>query len=445
MAPATWTEPPLSDKTSRPDAPTARDFLLFAATDYHVFRECEVDIYDGPQLQFSTRGMPASSVIDVDSEEQALAVVAAQMVRRPHSQTALHERAENGGLTAEEGPWKLNLAGIDLDTPICAIDFHSYSPQSSKVSASLRELAHSYYCVVSHIRQIAATSQLGPGHVAKVNVGQTMWIAILGGALLDKGRMTFQNLPGLWTVKGLSVDEAYLDRVQAVLDAIEPYANTSKFDDLVFSGGASRRPTYAFLIAGLCGQIIICYFLSVGTSAGVWTSVAIANSLYTGRLTDWHTMFFGRTSRTSEPGMKMYVPESPSKEIMVVATLDRSSPRAEAGLSPGFLLNMCGLAAAVFGAVFQDQTRASLGFGRQTATAKWVVYTSIALSLGISFLIFLLTALQQLREHTWSNDMREADPLGNLQQYIDIIGDMQPLQFSLCAVILSTYGLSWMP
>jgi len=189
-----------------------------------------------------------------------------------------------------------------------------------------------------------------------------------------------------------------------VLDAIEPYANTSRFSDLVFSGGASRRPTYAFLIAGLCGQIIICYFLSVGTSAGVWTSVALANSLYAGRLTDWHTMFYGRTARTTEPGMKMYVPESPSKELMVVATFDRSSPRAVAGLSPGFLLNTCGLAAAVFGAIFQDQTRASLGFGRKTPTAKWVVYTSIALSLGISFLIFVLTALQQLRERTWSDD-----------------------------------------
>ena len=404
MAPITWTALPPSDKPSRPDAPTARDFLLFAATDYHVFRDCEVNVYHGPQLQFCTRGMPASSVIDIDNEEQALAVVAAQMVRRPHSQTALQYRAENGGLTAHEGPWKLNLAGIDLDTPICAIDFHSYSPQSSKVSASLRELARSYHRVVSHIRQIATASQLESGDVAKVNVGQTMWIAILGGALLDKGRMTFQNLPGRWGVKGLSVDEAYLNRVQAVLDVVKPYANTSKFFDLVFSGGASRRPTYAFLIAGLCGQIIICYFLSVGTSAGVWTSVALANSLYTGRLTDWHTMFFGRTSRTSEPGMKMYVPESPSKELMVVATLDRSSPRAEAGLSPGFLLNVCGLAAAVLGAAFQDQTRASLGFGRKMPTAKWVVYTSIALSLGISFLIFVLTALQQLREHTWNDD-----------------------------------------
>ena len=40
-----------------------------------------------------------------------------------------------------------------------------------------------------------------------------MWIAILGGALLDGGCMTFQNLPGLWAIEGSSVDEAYFDRV----------------------------------------------------------------------------------------------------------------------------------------------------------------------------------------------------------------------------------------
>lgn len=400
LAPTAWTALPPSAK---PDAPSARDFLLFAATDYHVFRDCEVNVYRGPELLFSTRGMAASSVIDVDSEEQALALVAAHMIRRPHSQTALQDHAENEGSTTDEGPWKLDLAGIDLDMPICAVDFHSYSPLSSKVSASLRELASSYYRVVSHIRQIAASSQLGSGHIAKVNVGQSMWIAILGGALLDTGRLTFQNLPGRWAVKDSSVDEAYLDRVQAVLDAIEPYANTSRFSDLVFSGGASRRPTYAFLITGLCGQMIICYFLTVGTSAGVWTSVALANSLYMGRLTDWHTMFFGRTPRTAEPGMKMYVPESPSKELMVIATFDRSSPRAAAGLTPGFLLNTCGLAAGIFGAIFREQTRTALGFGPTIPTAKWVVYTSIALSLCISILITILTALQQLRERTWTD------------------------------------------
>ena len=36
-----------------------------------------------------------------------------------------------------------------------------------------------------------------------------MWIAIL--ACADKGRMTFQNLPGIWAVKDSSVDEVYLD------------------------------------------------------------------------------------------------------------------------------------------------------------------------------------------------------------------------------------------
>lgn len=404
LVPATRATLPPSAQSSRPDAPSARDFLLFAATDYHVFRACEVKVYRGSQLEFSTRGMTPNSVIDVDSEEQALAVVAAQMVRRPHSQTMLHDHAKNEGSTADEGPWKLDLAGVDLNMPICAIDFHSYCPVGSKVSASLKELACSYYRVVSHIRQIAAASPLGSDHIAKISVGQTMWIAILGGALLDIGRLTFQNLPGRWAVKDVSVDEAYLTRTRAVLDALEPYANRSKFFDLVFSGGASRRPTHAFLIIGLCGQIILCYFLSVGTSAGVWTSVALANSLYSGKLVDWHTKYFGRTPGTSEPGMKMYAPESPSKDIMVVATLNRTSPRTVAGLTPGFMLNTCGLAAAIFGAVFQDQTRTSLGFGTRVPTAKWVVYTSIALSLGVSLLIITLTALQQLREHTWTND-----------------------------------------
>ena len=137
IAPATWTALPLSVKPSHPDALSARDFLLFAAADYHLFRECEVNVYRGTQPQFSTRGMTAGSAVDVDSEEQALACCANGMPTT--SQTALHDRAENGGLAAEEGPWKLNLAGIDFDTPICAIDFHSY-PTTSKVSASLREL-----------------------------------------------------------------------------------------------------------------------------------------------------------------------------------------------------------------------------------------------------------------------------------------------------------------
>ncbi|KAF9506755.1 hypothetical protein BS47DRAFT_1352434 [Hydnum rufescens UP504] len=387
----------LSIKPSLLDPPSARDFLLFAATDYHLFRDWAVNVYQGDELQFSTLWMPHNSVIDVDSEDKALAVVAAHMVRRPYSQTQLRDSAKNEGST-DQGPWSLNLVGVNLDAPVCAIDFHSYSSTSAKVSASLNELARAYYRVVQHVKQHAiAFDALDSGQLATVNIGQSLWIAILGGELLDKGRVTFQNLPGRRSIKDISADEAYLDRVQAVLEAIEPYANTPKFFDLVFSGGASRWPTYAFLFAGLCGQMIICYFLSVGT-------VTLANTLYSGRLTDWHTLFFGRTPRTSEPGMKMLVPDAGSKELMVVATFDRSSPRAPQGLTPGLFLNGFGLLAAILGAVFQEQTRKTLGFGPTVPTATWVIYTSITLSLGMSLLILALSILQQLDARTWFDD-----------------------------------------
>ncbi|KAF9509152.1 hypothetical protein BS47DRAFT_1349598 [Hydnum rufescens UP504] len=364
IIPAIWTPITPSSLSIKPN------FLLFAAADYHVFRDWMVNMYQGDEPQFSMLWMPHSSVIDVDSEDKALAVVAAHM---------------NEGST-DEGPWKLNLVGVNLDGPICAINFHSYSSTSAKVSTSLNELAHAYYRVVQHIKQQAiAFDALNSGQLATVNVGQSLWIAILGGELLDKGRVTFQNLPGSgsWAIKDTSAGEAYLDRVQAVLEAIEPYANTPKFFDLVFSSGTSRWPTYAFLFAGLCRQMIICYFLSIGTSAGIWTSVTLANSLYSGRLTDWHTMFFGRTPRTSELGMKMLVPDAGSKELMVVATFDRSSPCAPQGLTPGLFLNGFGLLAAILGAIFQEQTRNTLGFRPTVPTATWVIYTSIALSLGI--------------------------------------------------------------
>ncbi|KAF9508574.1 hypothetical protein BS47DRAFT_1350153 [Hydnum rufescens UP504] len=369
IIPTSWTPPP-----------SARDFLLFAAVDYHLFRHWTVNVYRGDELQFSTLWMPNHSVIDVDSEDNALAVVAAHMTR-------LQGQAKKEGL-AEEGPWRLNLVGVNLDAPICAIDFHSYTWTSSKVSASLNELARAYYRVVQHVKQHAqhaiAFGALDSGQLATVNIGQSLWIAILGGELLDKGRVTFQNLPGRRAIIDTSADEAYLERVQAVLEAVGPYVNTLKFFDLIFSGGASIPPT-------------------VGTSAGVWTSVTLANSLYSGSLTDRHTLFFGRTPRTLEPGMKMSVPDAGSKELMVVATFDRSSPRAPQGLTPGLFLNGFGLLAAILGAVFQEQTRRSLGFGPTVPTATWVIYTSIALSLGTSLLILTLVILQ-LDARTWFDD-----------------------------------------
>ncbi|KAL1718047.1 hypothetical protein EV715DRAFT_201859 [Schizophyllum commune] len=405
VVPASLAPIPPPSKADRQSFPTARDFLLFAATDYHAFRSWEVRVFRGDRLIFSTKGMPHSSAVDVDDEEMALGVVAAQMVRRPLGQSTLRQRAKH--LTDDDaGPYELDLNQVNTDAPICAVDFHSYAPPEAKVSESLNELAGAYFRVVQYLKLQAETSGNLPGldgRIAEISVGQTMWLAILGGALLDSGRLTIQNLPGRWGMQDISADEAYITRIEAVLQALEPYANTPSFFDLVFSGGTSRRWTHPFLIAGICGQMIICYFLAVGTSAGVWTSVALANSLYSGRLTDWHSRFYGKTSSTSEPGTKMYVPCSPTKDIMCIATLDRSTPRI-GGLRPGILLNSCGLVAAIFGAVFQQQTRDALDFGAPSPTAPWVVYTSIVLAVVTSLLILVSIILQHIHEGEWRKD-----------------------------------------
>ncbi|EIM89647.1 uncharacterized protein STEHIDRAFT_118797 [Stereum hirsutum FP-91666 SS1] len=383
-------------------SPSARDFLLFAAADYHVFRNWEVRIMSHNIVVFSTKSMPASSIVDVDTEEVALYVVAAHMVRRPHSQSPIRALAQHHG-DEELDPWTLSLDNVDMEAPACSIDFHSYSPEASKASASLRELAGAYYRVVQYIRRSTGTPEWPiTGELATISVGQTLWISFLGGALLDHGRLTIQNLPGRRGMRNVSADEGYLNRIEAVLQAIEPYANKPEFFDLVFSGGSNRRASYPFLIAGLVGQVIICYFLSVGTSAGVWTSVALANSLYVGRLTDLHSVFNGKTADTEEPGLKMYLPGSPSKELMVIATFNRSTPR-QGTLRPGVLLNAFGLVAAVFGAIFQSQTRTALDFSSFTATPDWVVYTSAALAVGTSLLILTTIVLQQTSEQTWND------------------------------------------
>ncbi len=177
----------------------------------------------------------------------------------------------------------------------------------------------------------------------------------------------------------------------------------TEFSDLVFSGGINRRSAIPFFIAGLFGQIVVCYFLSVGTSAGIWTSVAFANSLYVGRLTDWHSVYYGKRTVNSQPGMKMYVPGSPSKELMVIATFDRSTPK-EGNLRPGFLMNTMGLIAAVLGAIFADQTREALGFAPSQPTHAWVVYTTVVLCIGTTLMITSMLLVQQLHERTWWND-----------------------------------------
>ncbi|KAJ6552114.1 hypothetical protein DFH09DRAFT_1039002 [Mycena vulgaris] len=380
-------EPELTPKLSHP---TARDFLLFAATDYHVFRETTVEVYSGDTLVFSTEGMPASAVVDVDSEQGAIPVVIAHMMRRPRAQSPLGQGTDQAVVKMED---------IDFDAPACAIDFHSYASEISKVCASVRELAHAYYVVAQYIKRTAFERPgYMPGQVARIDVGQTLWIAILGGAVLDHGRLTIQNLPGGRTPSNPS--NAYLERVDAVLQLLEPYSNTPAFFDQVFSNGMDTHTALPFLLAGILGHGIICYFLSVGTSAGVFTSVLLANSLFSGRLNDWHSLNWGKTGQTLEPGMKMRVPGS--KDLMCIATFDRTSPR-QGDLRQGFLLNVVGLVAAICGAVFQHETRTALNFGVKTPTRPWVVYTSITLCAGTSVLVALSIIVQQLKAKNWSD------------------------------------------
>ena len=153
----------------------------------------------------------------------------------------------------------------------------------------------------------------------------------------------------------------------------------------------------------------MCYFLSVGTSAGVWTSVALANSLYAGRLTDLHSIYYGKgkslvQTGNDQPGMKMYLPGSASKEIMVIATFDRSTPKEDSGLRSGFFMSIFGVVAAIFGAIFQERTRIALSFGPTTPTPPWVVYTSVSLCIGTTLLVLSMLIAQQLHEKTWSDD-----------------------------------------
>lgn len=400
--PALWALPSPTTTQATP-SPTSRHFLLWAATEYHVFHDWEVEIYSDGSLLYTTKAKPASTVVDVDTVESAIPVVAAQMIRRPHSQSKIRMLASK---SSDNAPFVLDLAKVDLDCPACSIDFHSYAPESSKVSASLRELAESYFIVVQYIKKHYPTwsdsAKCSPGTInpplARVHVGQSLWTAILGGGLFPKGRLTIQNLPGRWGCLDVSPDEMYITRLDAVLNLLQPYANTAAFGDLIFSNGLSRRTAIPFLIAGLVGQVLICYFICVATTAGVWTSVALANVLYAGRLADWHSIWYGKTSDSAEPGFKMYLPNS--KDLMCIATLDRTTPR-QGDLRPGFLLNLFGLIAAILGTIFSNQTRNALDFSPASPTLPWVIYTSIALCMGTSFLIALTILVQQLDEKTW--------------------------------------------
>jgi hypothetical protein len=390
--------PPRPPNTT--EIPTARDFLYFAAIHYHAFWEWDVQIMTHDKLLFTTCDSAGGGIFDVDSPASALPIVAAQMVRRPYSQSVLRGRARHEG-THEYGPYVLDIQHTDRDEPICAIDFHSYAPDSVKVIASLNDLAGAYYRVVQYLKRSSDGSPVTPGTAAHVLVGETMWLAIFGGELLDHGRLTFQNLPGRMTNNDSSADEAYLMRVITVLNEVKPYTRSRRFADLVESGGNSRRQALPFFVTGLVGQFLICYFIAVGTTAGIWTSVAFANSLFSGKLSDLHSIYWGKTETTEESGMKMYRPIT--KELMVVGTFDRTTPR-QGDLRPGLLLNSLGLIAAILGSIFQTTTRKALGFSSFRPTPPWVVYTSIVLTVSVSLLIALTIMLQQVRERTWNNN-----------------------------------------
>jgi hypothetical protein len=268
------------------------------------------------------------------------------------------------------------------------------------VTASLNELASAYYRVVQYLKRTSVGAPTPPGTAAHVLVSETLWLAIFGGVLLHHGRLTFQNLPGRWTNNNVSADQAYVDRVEAVLSVIKPYTRSRRFSDIVKSGGNSRRQAFPFFLTGLVGQILICYFIAVGTTAGIWTTVALANSLFAGKLSDLHSVYWGKTAMTDESGMKMFVPNT--KDLMVIATFGRTTPR-QGDLRPGLLLNFLGLLAAILGSIFQTKTRKALGFSDFRPSPLWVVYTSIVLTISVSLLIPITIILQQLREKTWND------------------------------------------
>lgn len=129
---------------------TATDFIYFAAIQYHVFHEWVVEVQIGGKTVFTTQGLPPNAVIDVDSETMALYIAAAAMVRRPHSQSPLRASTATKEINNEQ--YILNLDLVDLDAEACAIDMHSYTSPKSKIRASLRTLAHSYFMVVQSIK-----------------------------------------------------------------------------------------------------------------------------------------------------------------------------------------------------------------------------------------------------------------------------------------------------
>lgn len=156
-----------------------------------------------------------------------------------------------------------------------------------------------------------------------------------------------------------------------------------------------------FLFLGLLTQMTICFLLSAVTTAGVWMSVAMTNTLMAGKLLDFHSLYWGKVIDADQPGMKMYKPGS--KELMAIATFDRTGPR-EGPLRPGLFLNIAGIAAAVLGVIFKEETRHILGLAQNQPLPTTLIYVSMSISVGLSLLIGVTMYVQQLHERTWAND-----------------------------------------
>jgi hypothetical protein len=58
-------------------------------------------------------------------------------------------------------------------------------------------------------------------NIARVNVGQTMWISFLYGSVLNQGGITSQKLLGSLGNWRVSADHAYLTCMEAVLEQLE--------------------------------------------------------------------------------------------------------------------------------------------------------------------------------------------------------------------------------
>ncbi|KAH7103653.1 hypothetical protein BKA62DRAFT_696051, partial [Auriculariales sp. MPI-PUGE-AT-0066] len=385
--------------------PTAEELLLFAAIGYHLNEPGQVDIKEGGSLIFSTAGMRSDAIIDVDNEDAALVVVVSYMLRRPAFERHLKYTTLDG-----EDHVEVQVEDLVLDAPAFGIDFGSFASFDAILKPSLRELVAAYLQVLCYIRsRRSLPATLPTGHITYFHYKRTLWAAILGGALLDSGRLTIQNIPFMQPNMLDSINEVYLSRVEEVLRQLDPIATDSNaFNELSFGGGLQRVSAWPFFLAGLAGQASICYFLSIGTTAGVWTTVALSNSLLGGLLTDLHSRWCGRRANSQQPGVKLYVPGS--KQIMCIATLNRSPPAHEK-LRPGALLNVVGIVAASLGAVFQQSTRLALGFGKAQLAPPWVMYTAVVLGLTISIVVVSITWGEMNAHKSWCRPQSRPEQL----------------------------------